>query len=280
MNGKFDLNCVAPNNPDSSSDERRLVHPDSDADNREDEVKSRMNFGDLNDAKDGKGPCMNSSEVRTLHPDLNLMAENESLSDEKSHGHLGSDTMNDDEVAKSTSNSSGLTNVKGCCVVESDNDQNGDSIAVRSCEERKLNPDLTLEGNVLENNGSLPSNSASVFVTTSFGGLFSRSDGRKSVDHETRGDDNLLEVCRPGKVRCSDIETSKAHDVAPNNGALPAGAELPTKSIECSEAQALVVCTRTAQLTSESSCNVSSVAGESCVAGIFHGSGTAKVQPF
>ncbi|KAL2935883.1 Increased DNA methylation 1 [Bienertia sinuspersici] len=248
LNGKFDLNCVAPTVPDSS-EERHLVHPDSDAENCEDEVKSRMNSGDLNDAKN-EGPCTNSSEVRTLHPDLNLMAENDSLSDEKSHGHH-SDTMKSDDVAKSTSNSSGLTNVKGCCVVESDNDQNGDSTAVTSSEERRPNP-----------------NSERNFVDQ-----LSKLDGQTPADPETRRD------CQPEEIRCSDIETSKAHDVGPNDGTNSAGTEVPPKSIDCSESEALVVCTRTTQLASESSCNMSSVAGESCIAGVFHGSGIAKVGP-
>lgn len=314
LNGKFDLNCVAPNNPDSLSDERRLVHPDSDAENCEDEVKSRMNFGCLNDVKNGKSrlipsgnddglagasdSVLKSSEIRALHPDLNLMAENESLFDERSRHH-GSDTMNSDEVAKSTSNSSGLTNVKEGCFVESDGEQNGDSNAVRSYEERTLNPDLNLDVKVLENNDSLPSNSISVLAATSFEDPLSRLDGRKLVDHET-GDVNLLEVsnCCSGQnvddesgpsnfqaisqlanIKCSDVDTSKANDLGPNNESLPAGVELLTKSTKCSESKPLVVCTRVVQITSESSCNMSSAAGESCVAGLFHGSGIAKVGP-
>ncbi|XP_021729557.1 increased DNA methylation 1-like isoform X1 [Chenopodium quinoa] len=298
LNGKFDLNCVAPNAPDSSSDEKCLVHPDSDAENCEDNVKRRMNYGDdkNDDGRTGASDIvMNSSELRTLHPDLNLMAENESFSDEKSHGCHGPDTMNFDEVAKSTSNSSGLTNVKECCTVESDDDQNGDSTSVRSSEEKALKYDLNLEGKFLEDDDSLPSNSRSV------GAPISRLDGQKPIDHMTKqADDNLLEVTnccssqnldgetglsgfpaggQVSEIKCSEVETSKAHDLGSNTGDLTAGAELLTKSTKCSESNSLVVCTRVAQVTSESSCNLSSAAGESCVAGVFHGSGIAKVGP-
>ncbi|XP_021714762.1 uncharacterized protein LOC110682747 [Chenopodium quinoa] len=301
LNGKFDLNCVAPNAPDSSSDEKCLVHPDSDAENCEDDVKRRMNYGDdkNDDGRTGVSDIvMNSSELRTLHPDLNLMAETDSFSDEKSHGCHGPDTMNFDEVAKSTSNSSGLTNVKECCTVESDDDQNGDSTSVRSSEEKVLKYDLNLEGKVLEDDDSLRSNSTSV------GAPFSRLDGQESIDHlTTQGNDNLLEVTnccssqnvdgetgpsafpaagQVSEIKYSEVETSKANDLGSNTGDLTAGAELLTKSTKCSDSESknsLVVCTRVAQVTTESSCNLSSAAGESCVAGVFHGSGMAKVGP-
>lgn len=178
LNGKFDLNCVAPTVPDSSSEERHVVHDLNAEHSGEDEVKSRMD-----DQKDkilttpskadddrvvASDIVINSSQVRTLHPDLNLIAENESLSDEITRVRPGgSEAISSDEVAKSTSSSSGLTNVKGCCVVESDSDQNGDSTTVKSSEERKRNPDLNLEGNVAESNDSLPSNSNIIFTAIS-----------------------------------------------------------------------------------------------------------------
>ncbi|XP_010679053.2 uncharacterized protein LOC104894503 isoform X1 [Beta vulgaris subsp. vulgaris] len=296
LNGKFDLNCIAPNIPDSSSDERRPAHLESDAENCEDEAKSKMSNGPTSSGNDNvrdeaSNLVMHFSEVKTLHPDLNMVAENESLSDEKICAHPGSDTFHSDEVAKSTSNSSGLTNVKGLCTVENDGDQNGDSTAVRNSEERTQNPDLNLE--VLEKNNSLPSNSESVVAATSL-------DRQKPADHETRGDDNLLKVTnccssenmvgetgtsdfqpvlQTADLQCSDVETSKVPKLVPDNSSLPDGVQLPTKSMECSESGLLIVGTRVAQVTSESSCNMGSAAGESLVAGMFHGSGFAKVDP-
>ncbi|XP_021843068.2 uncharacterized protein [Spinacia oleracea] len=246
-NRKFDLNCAAPNVPDSSSDEKHLVNPDSDTENCENEVKSKMKLSDE--------IVLNSSEVRTLHPDLNLTAENESLFDEKNP------TMNSDEVAaKSNSDSSGLTNVKGCCIVESDGDQNGDSTAIRTSEEKTLNPELNLVGNVLEKNDSLPSDSVNVLAASaSVGDPVSRLDVQKPVDHEIPVDQNVDGETGPSSFQVVEGQAAE--------------------SAKCSESKSLVVYTGVSQFTSDSSCNMSSAAGESCAAGIFLGSGIAKVGP-
>ncbi|XP_057519575.1 uncharacterized protein LOC130800195 [Amaranthus tricolor] len=273
LNGKFDLNCVAPTVPDSSSEERHVVHDFNAESLGEDEVKSGTD-----DQKDKSFPSrnnsdivINSSQVRTLHPDLNLIAENESLSDEITRVHPGgSEAINSDEVAKSTSSSSGLTNVKGCCVVESDSDQNGDSTTVKSSEERKRNPDLNLEGNVAESNNSLLSNSNIVFTAMSTVPL-SGLRGQEPVDLETQGDDNLLEDTKAEE--CSDEETIKAHRLVSNNSSLPAETQLPTKS----ESQSLLACAEVAQVASDSSCNITSAADGSCLAGIVNGCGITKV---